>query len=66
MGATSLLEGLTPAQRRFAERRRAIPWLRGERDDWVFFYHDEPWGTYRWLVDAEGRTLDVAALRKDA
>jgi hypothetical protein len=56
---------LSAAQLRFAEHKRATPGVRGSADG-VFLYRDEPWATYRWLVDTDGRTLEATRFLKTA
>jgi hypothetical protein len=58
-------EGLTSEQLRFAREHRTTSDLpAGRGPGLVFLYRDEPWSTYRWLVDPSGRVLDFAALRR--
>ncbi|HSZ04606.1 MAG TPA: hypothetical protein VK778_05320 [Solirubrobacteraceae bacterium] len=54
--------GLTVEQARFARQHDAVPGMHAVDDDrLVFFYHDGPWVTCRWLVDERGRALDSAS-----
>jgi hypothetical protein len=57
---------LTPAQAEFGHEHDAHPGVEafsGLRPG-IFMYHDDPWGTCRWLVDAAGRTLEIMSFLK--
>ena len=56
---------LSPAQARFAEEHDArLGMLTADGQSDVFLYHDDPWATYRWLVDDSGHAVDAATFRK--
>jgi hypothetical protein len=51
---------LTPAQRRFAEENRAFPGERSLADErMMFFYREGTMLTRRWLVDEDGRVVQL-------
>ncbi len=57
--------GLSPAQARFARLHGAgnrINRAIHPRD--VFLYREEPWATYRWLVDDTGQTIESKTFRR--
>jgi len=62
---TASATALSPGQARFALEREAHGGVR-TGDGMVFMYHNEPWGTYRWLADAAGHTVASEAFRKTA
>jgi hypothetical protein len=63
--ATAYERELSPAQERFAQDHDAWDGMRAPGDNrGVFLYHDEPWGTRRWLVDDAGHTLDLKTFHK--
>jgi hypothetical protein len=56
---------LSRGQARFAQEHKtsqAMPAAAGQRE--VFLYHDDPWATYRWLVDDAGHAVDLVTFRK--
>jgi hypothetical protein len=58
------LDEMSPAQRLFAHSARATYGVRADRG--TYLYRDEPWATYRYLVDGEGRTLQTTRFLKSA
>jgi len=52
---------LNQAQALFAQEHGAHPGLDslGEQEGMVFLYREEPWATYRWLVDRQGEVADL-------
>jgi hypothetical protein len=56
---------LSPAQARFALEHDAHLGISccSERPE-VFLYREDPWATYRWLVDRSGQLLESEIFRK--
>ena len=51
---------LTTAQERFAQEHRAVPGERSLADErMMFFYREGTMLTRRWLVDADGRVVQL-------
>ncbi len=55
---------MSPGQARFArehDARRGVA-AAGVAEE-IFFYHEDPWATYRWLVDDAGRAVATETFR---
>jgi hypothetical protein len=56
---------LSPQQRRFAQERGAtLGACAAGHNRSVYVYRDEGWRTCRWLVDPDGKIVDLAMMRR--
>ncbi len=55
---------LSPGQARFALEHEAKSGVCCCETTEVFLYREEPWATYRWLVDRSGQVLDSEIFRR--
>ena len=64
-GRPQEIQPLTRAQERFARKNHASPGWRSLADERkVFFYREGPNGGRRWLVDSDGRVVQLDSFEK--